>query len=57
MHSVEVHMPAAMPTMNLKLTDAFEEVNQINGTSTLQIGFMSEGIKRRPSPASVGIDV
>ena len=57
MHPVEVHMPAALATTNLQLAEAFEEVDQINGASTLQTGFTSEGIKRRPGPASVGIDV
>ena len=51
MHPVEVHMPAAMATTNLQLTEAFEEVDQINGASTLQTGFMSEGSRATARPS------
>ena len=57
MHPVEVHVPAPVAPTNLQLAEAFEEVDQINGASTLQTSFMGKGLKRRPGPTSVRIDV
>jgi len=55
--AIEIDVAASMPAPNLQLTESFELCDQANDMAVGPRDFIGEPVKRRPGPASVGIDV